>query len=76
MTQWYGLNAPTSMPQVAIDKIADACAKAMRNPLATERLRGDTAQPVGDTPAQYVAFTKTEQERWKLVVARAKIKPD
>ena len=76
MTQWYGLNAPTSMPQVAIDKIAEASAKAMRNPLATERLRGDTAQPVGDTPAQYAAFIKTEQERWKLVVARAKIKPD
>ncbi len=71
MTQWYGLNAPSSMPAAAIDKIADACAKAMHNPQATERLRGDTAQPVGDTPAQYAAFIKTEQ-----VVARAKIKPD
>ncbi|MES2244421.1 MAG: tripartite tricarboxylate transporter substrate binding protein [Pseudomonadota bacterium] len=76
MTQWYGLNAPPSMPQAAIDRIAEACAKAMRNPLATERLRGDTAQPVGDTPAQYAAFIKTEQVRWKQVVARAKIKPD
>lgn len=76
MTQWYGLNAPASMSQAAIDKIAEACAKAMRNPAATERLRGDTAQPVGDTPAQYAAFIKTEQARWKQVVARAKIKPD
>jgi tripartite-type tricarboxylate transporter receptor subunit TctC len=59
-----------------IDKIAEACNKAMRNPQATERLRGDTAQPVGDTPAQYGAFIKTEQARWKEVVARAKIKPD
>jgi tripartite-type tricarboxylate transporter receptor subunit TctC len=48
----------------------------MRNPQATERLRGDTAQPVGDTPAQYAAFIKTEQARWKQVVARAKIKAD
>jgi hypothetical protein len=48
----------------------------MKNPLATERLRGDTAQPVGDTPAQYAAFIKTEQARWKQVTARAKIKPD
>ncbi|MGH8847648.1 MAG: Bug family tripartite tricarboxylate transporter substrate binding protein [Polaromonas sp.] len=76
MTQWYGLNAPASMPQAAIDKIAEACGKAMRNPQATERLRGDTAQPVGDTPAQYAAFIKTEQARWKQVVARAKIKAD
>jgi hypothetical protein len=48
----------------------------MRNPQATERLRGDTALPIGDTPAQYGAFIKTEQARWKQVVARASIKPD
>ena len=76
MTQWYGLNAPANMGQAAIEKIADACAKAMKNPQATERLRGDTALPVGDTPAQYAAFITTEQARWKLVAARAKIKPD
>ena len=76
MTQWYGLNAPASMPQAAIDKIAAACGQAMRNPQATERLRGDTALPVGDTPAQYAAFIQTEQARWKQVVARARIKPD
>ena len=76
MTQWYGLNAPANMPPDAVAKLADACSKAMKNPLATERLRGDTAQPVGDTPAQYASFIKTEQARWKLVAARAKIKPD
>ncbi|NMM78058.1 ABC transporter substrate-binding protein [Acidovorax sp. SRB_14] len=76
MTQWYGLNAPASMSQAAIDKIAEACGKAMRNPLATERLRGDTAQPVGDSPAQYGAFIAAEQARWKKVIARAKIHPD
>ena len=76
MTQWYGLNAPSNMPQEALVKLADACAKAMRNPAATERLRGDTALPVGDTPAQYAAFIASEQARWKLVAARAKIKPD
>lgn len=76
MTQWYGLNAPANMPQRAVDTIAEACGKAMRNPLATERLRGDTALPVGETPAQYAAFIQAEQARWKLVVSRAKIKPE
>jgi tripartite-type tricarboxylate transporter receptor subunit TctC len=76
MTQWYGLNAPANMPREAVAKLADACSKAMKNPQATERLRADTAQPVGDSPAQYAAFIKTEQARWKLVAARAKIKPD
>ena len=48
----------------------------MHKLLVTERLRGDTAQPVADTPAQYAAIIKTEQARWKLVAVRAKIKPD
>ena len=76
MTQWYGLNAPANMPQIAIDKLAAATATALKNPQATERLRGDTALPVGDSPAQYAAFIAAEQARWKIVVARAKIKPD
>jgi tripartite-type tricarboxylate transporter receptor subunit TctC len=76
MTQWYGLNAPSNMPQIAIDKIAAASIAAMKNPQATERLRGDNALPVGDTPAQYGAFIASEQARWKVVATRAKIKPD
>lgn len=60
MTQRYGLNAPSNMPQANIDRIAETCNKAIRNPQAPERLRGDTAQPVGDTPAQYGAFIKAD----------------
>ena len=48
----------------------------MHNPQATDRLRGDTTQPIGDTPAQYAAFIRAEQARWKQVIARAKIKAD
>lgn len=59
-----------------IDRIAEACNKAMHNPQATERLRSNTAQPVGDSPARYAAFIKSEQTRWKLVAAQAKIRPD
>ena len=76
MTQWYGLNAPANMTQIAIDKLTAATATALKNPQATERLRGDTALPVGDSPAQYVAFIEAEHARWRIIVARAKIKPD
>src|ERR1700741_97701 len=30
MTQWYGLMAPATLPQPAVDKLAAAAAKAMR----------------------------------------------
>lgn len=76
MTQWYGLLAPAGMAPAAVDRLAAAAAKAMREPAVLERLASDAASPVGSTPAEFAAFIDREQRRWKLVVARAKIKPD
>jgi tripartite-type tricarboxylate transporter receptor subunit TctC len=76
MTQWYGLLAPATLPQAAIDKLAAEAAKAIKTPAAVARLSEDTAQAVGGTPAEFAAFIAAEQTRWKPVIARAKIKPD
>jgi len=76
MTQWYGLNAPASMSPAAIDKLAAAAAKAVKEPATQERLAHDAAIAVGSTPAEYARFIGAEQQRWKPVIARARIKPD
>ena len=76
MTQWYGLLAPATLPAAAADKLAVAAARAVREPAALERLNGDAALAVGSTPAEFAAFIAKERERWKPVIARAKVKPD
>ena len=76
MTQWYGLLAPSNLPQAAADKLAAAAMKAMKEPALLEHLANDAAIGVGSSPAEFAAFIAQEQKRWKLVVARAKIKPD
>jgi len=76
MTQWYGLLAPASMPTAAVDKLASAAATAVRQPAAADKLKADAAIGVGGTPAEFAKFIAVEQARWKVVVARAKIKPD
>jgi len=76
MTQWYGLMAPASLPQAAADKLAAAAAAAVKQPAAHEKLSADAAIGIGGTPAEFAKFIAAEQARWKLVVARAKIKPD
>jgi tripartite-type tricarboxylate transporter receptor subunit TctC len=76
MTQWYGLMAPASLPQAAIDKLAVAAASAVKQPSATEKLSADAAIAIGGTPAEFGKFIAVEQQRWKAVIARAKIKPD
>ncbi|MES2718002.1 MAG: tripartite tricarboxylate transporter substrate binding protein [Pseudomonadota bacterium] len=76
MTQWYGILAPSSMAQPAIDKLAAAAATAMKLPAAHDKLAADSAIGVGGSPADFAKFIALEQQRWKAVVARARIKPD
>lgn len=76
MTQWYGLLAPASLPQAAVDRLAVAAAASVKQPSSTEKLGADAAIAVGGTPAEFGKFIASEQQRWKTVIARAKIKPD
>ncbi|MBI2772225.1 MAG: tripartite tricarboxylate transporter substrate binding protein [Burkholderiales bacterium] len=76
MTQWYGMLAPASMAQAHIDKLSSETMKAMKSAASIERLAQDAAQPVGGTPAQFAQFIAQEQKRWKMVVERAKIRPE
>ena len=76
MTQWYGLLAPTSMPDANVQKLAAEASKAVRSAGAVERLSADAALAVGGSSAEFAKFIAAEQARWKVVVARARIKPD
>jgi tripartite-type tricarboxylate transporter receptor subunit TctC len=76
MTQWYGMLAPASLPQPLADKLAAAAAKAVKEPAAVKLLESEAALTVGSTREEFARFIKAEQQRWKPVIARAKIKPD
>ncbi|MBT9513359.1 MAG: tripartite tricarboxylate transporter substrate binding protein [Acidovorax sp.] len=76
MTQWYGMLAPANLAPAHLDKLAAETAKAVKAPASLERLNGDAAEAIGSTPAQFAQFIATEQERWKKVLLRAKVKPD
>ncbi|NDP61347.1 tripartite tricarboxylate transporter substrate binding protein [Polaromonas sp.] len=76
MTQWYGLMAPSKWPRAHIARLEDEAIKASRSPQVQEKLAQETALAVGSTGAEFDAFIKTEQTRWKAVIARAQIKPD
>ncbi len=76
MTQWYGLCAPANLAPAAAEKLAAESAKAIKSGSSRERLSHDAAEAVGNTPAQFAAFIAQEQQRWKAVVHRAKIRPD
>ena len=76
MTQWYGLLAPSKMAKANIDKIEKEAIAATRGKIVSDKLSQDTALAVGNTRAEFEAFIKMEQARWKPVITRAQIKPE
>ena len=76
MTQWYGLLAPSKMAKANIDKLEKEAIAATRSKIVSDKLSQDTALPVGNTRAEFEAFIKMEQARWKPVITRAQIKPE
>ncbi|RYF28679.1 MAG: tripartite tricarboxylate transporter substrate binding protein [Comamonadaceae bacterium] len=76
MTQWYGLMAPAKWPKAHLAKLEAEAIKAARSALVKEKLAQETALAVGNTSAEFDAFIKAEQARWKPVIERAQIKPE
>jgi tripartite-type tricarboxylate transporter receptor subunit TctC len=76
MTQWYGLMAPSRLPKANLEKLEAEAMKAARSKIVAEKLSQETALAVGSTRAEFEAFIRQEQARWKPVIARAQIKPE
>ena len=76
MTQWYGLMAPSRMARPHIDRLEAEAVRAARGRSVADKLSQDTALAVGNTRAEFEAFIRQEQARWKPVIERAQIRPE
>jgi tripartite-type tricarboxylate transporter receptor subunit TctC len=76
MTQWYGLLAPAKWPKANVAKLEAEAVKAGKTVTVRDKMAADTALAIGSSAAEFDAFIKSEQARWKPVIARAQIKPE
>ena len=76
MTQWYGLLAPSKWSRSHLDKLEASAVAAARSQTVREKLSQDTALAVGNSRSEFEAFILQEQNRWKAVIARARITPE
>lgn len=75
-SQWYGIMVPAGTPQAIIDRLQKDIANSLKSKEDSKKMLEDGAVLVGDTPAQFAAFIKSEQVRWAKVVEKAKITID
>ncbi|MCE9640212.1 MAG: tripartite tricarboxylate transporter substrate binding protein [Betaproteobacteria bacterium] len=71
---WFGLLAPAGTPPAVIETLSGEIARYMATPAARDRAAQDGATPVGNKPAEFERFLRSEIARWTPIIQNAGIK--
>ena len=70
---WYGMVAPAGTPPAIIAALNGIATEAMRDPTVKQKLSGQGAELVGDTPEHFRRFIADEIAKWAKVIRDAGI---
>ena len=70
---WFGVLVPTGTPREIVATLHTEIARIVKLPDVQERIAGEGADPIGNTPAEFQAFIKSEAAKLGKVVKAAKI---
>jgi tripartite-type tricarboxylate transporter receptor subunit TctC len=73
---WYGLLAPAKTPQAVIDRLHRETIKALQLADVRDNLKGQGAEPVGNSPREFATIIADEIEKWRKVVQATGVKAD
>jgi tripartite-type tricarboxylate transporter receptor subunit TctC len=76
ISTWYGVWAPAATPPAIVQRLSQEIAAVVRLPEVREQFAGMGAEPVGNTPEEFAAFTKTELAKWARIVKQSGAKVD
>ena len=71
VTTWYGVSAPPKTPAPIIDRLNQEINAWMADPQVQQQFALEGIELQGGTPAQFAAFMKAEQARWRKVLEAA-----
>jgi tripartite-type tricarboxylate transporter receptor subunit TctC len=72
-TAWVGIFAPAKTPPEIVAKVQGETRRIVQLPDIAQRLRELGATPVANPPAQFAEFVRLDTEKWRRLVATAKI---
>lgn len=75
-TSWFGVVGPANMPADILNKDSAVLMAAINSASVKEKYLAMGAQPVGNTPAQFSAFIKSEITKWTKVVKESGARVD
>lgn len=73
-SSWNGILVPAGTPRPIVDRLNTELVKIIRDPKVLERLINDGPVAIGNTPEEFTAFIKSEQDKWSKVIRAAHIR--
>ena len=70
---WQGVVMPAGTPREYVNAVSAELVKILRTPDMRERILGMGGIPLGNTPEEFAAYMKMEEEKWAKVVKAAKV---
>jgi tripartite-type tricarboxylate transporter receptor subunit TctC len=73
---WVGMLVPAGTPAPVVNRLAEEIRKSLAKPEIRAKMKEQGAVIVGDTPAEFAAFLKKDQERWAQVIKASGVKAE
>lgn len=73
---WNGVLAPAATPREIVARLNRETVRILHAPEMRERFAREGAEPIGNSPAEFTAFIKSEIAKWAKVVKAAGIKAE
>lgn len=70
---WYALFAPAAVPASIIAHVHQAAVRVLKNPDVAKRLAAEGAITVGNSPAEFDAFVRSEIAAWRKLIREMKL---
>ncbi len=75
ITAWFGMVAPAKLPPEITARLHAEIVKTLKDPGLLDRLDKMGFEPVGSTPAEFLAHVKSESDKLGAVIKKAGMKP-
>ena len=76
VTGWYGFYAPANTPAEIVRRLHEESRRALHSPDIKDKLIKAGNEPVGTSPAEFLAFVRAEYEKWAKVIKQANLRID
>jgi tripartite-type tricarboxylate transporter receptor subunit TctC len=73
---WFGLLAPAGTPPAVVDALSTEISRMMTTPAIRDRAAQEGATPVGNKPAEFERFLRSELAKWTPIIQKTGIKVD